>query len=111
MNNFEWYKPKTGKSYMSIGKCRTGLSKKLFDDMDKPKYIQLGYWDKKKSIVIKPYNEDNEYKIEIKSGKYPPKINNKGFVKFLINKGWKIENRAKRYEAIWNEETKVGYIK
>lgn len=110
MNNFEWYKPETGKSYMSIGKGRTGLSKKLFEDMGKPKYLQLGYCGKTKSIIIKPCNEDSEYKVEIKSGKYPPKINNKGFIKFIIGKGVKVEDKAKKYMALWNEEDKIGYI-
>ena len=111
MTNFDWYKPETGKSYMSIGKCRIGISKKLFDDMDKPKYIQLGYFDKTMSIIIKLCNKNSEYRIEVKSGKYPPKINNRGFIEFLISKGFKIENKAKRYMAVWNEVEKVGYIK
>lgn len=110
MNNYEWYKPEIGDSYMCIGKCRIGLSKKLFEDMDKPKYVQLGYWDKTKSIVIKPCDENSKYKIKIKSGKYPPRINNKGFIGFIINKGIKLEDKARRYKAIWDEENKVVTI-
>lgn len=96
---------------MSLGKHRIGLSKKLFDNMDKPKYIQLGYWDKEKSVVIKPCGEDSEYKIEVKAGKYPPRINNKGFIKFMIDNGINIEDKTKKYKAIWDNKDKVGYVK
>lgn len=95
---YNWYKSE-GKSYICLSKKRIGLSKKLFNDMSTPNYVKLGYCDKLKSIIIKNCNENDEHRLEIKSGKYPAKINSLGFIVFLISSGVKIENKAKRYMA------------
>jgi len=110
MLNVEWYESDICDLFMSIGKNRIGLSKKLFDDMDQPEYVQLGYLDKGKRIIMRPCDINSEYGIKVKSGKYPPKINNKGFIEFLINKGFEVKEKTIKYKAIWDKEEEVYYI-
>ncbi len=112
---FEWYKSQKGKAYISLMKYRMGFSSKLVKDMLKPKYVQLGYSDEAVSMAIKPlpslHIEDNEYGIKttLLSGN-TMRVVSRGFIRFLISKGVVIEDKAKRYKAVWREEDKVWCV-
>ena len=110
MNTFEWYKPRSNKPYISIAKYRISFSDGLIKEMGRSKYVQLGYSDEMKSMIIKPlpdlHIENNEYRIKVTGGR-TPRIVNRGFIRFLISEGIKVEDKAKKYIAIWNEKEKI----
>ncbi|MBA7584053.1 hypothetical protein ES708_26005 [subsurface metagenome] len=106
MNKFEWYKPRSGRPYVSIVRYRVSFSDGLIKEMGRPEYVKLGYSDESKSMVIKPCISDDEYKIKVTGGK-TPRILSRGFIRFLISEGIKIEDKAKKYIAIWNEKEKI----
>ncbi len=111
--NIEWYKPKTGKPYISITKYRINFSKRLIEDIGQPKHVQLGYSDETKQLVIKPLPllniEDNKYSIKITGGKHQ-RIVNRGFIRFLLSNEVKIEDKARKYIATWNEKDSMCYV-
>jgi hypothetical protein len=113
MNKFEWYKPRSNRPYISIAKYRIGFSDGLIKEMGRAKYVQLGYSDEMKSMIIKPlpdlHIENNEYRIKVTGGK-TPRIVNRGFIRYLISKGIKVEDKARKYIAIWNEEDNICLI-
>ena len=113
MNKFEWYKPRSNRPYISIAKYRIGFSDGLIKEMGRPKYVQLGYSDEMKSMVIKLlpdlHIENNEYRIKVTGGK-TPRIVNRGFIRYLISKGIKVEDKARKYIAEWNEEDNICLV-
>ena len=113
MNKFEWYKPRSNRPYISITKYRIGLSDGLIKEMGRANYVQLGYSDESKSMIIKPlpdlHIEDNEYRIKVTGGR-TPRIVNRGFIRFLISKGIEIGDKARKYIAMWNEEDRICLI-
>ena len=113
MNTFKWYKPRSNRPYISIVKYRICFSDGLIKEMGRPKYVQLGYSDETKSMVIKPlpdlHIENNEYRIKVTGGK-TPRIVNRGFIRFLISEGIKVEDKAKKYIVIWNEKENICCI-
>lgn len=83
--------------------------------MCKPKYVQLGYSNKDKSMAIKPlpslHIENNKYGIKTTLvGINSLRIANRGFIRFLISKGIIIENQAKKFKAIWDRKDKICYV-
>ncbi len=109
MNDFEWYKPRSGRPYVSIVKYRISFSDGLIKEMGRPEYVVLGYSNESKSIVIKPCISDNEYKIKVTGGK-TPRILSRGFIRFLIAKGIEIGNKSRKYIATWNKEDGICLV-
>ena len=107
--NYEWYKPKSCRPYISIAKYRIGLSNGLMKEMGKVKWVKLGYSDETKSMVIKPCDPDDEYRLRITGG-IGPRIVNRGFIRYLISKGIQIDDKVRKYIAIWNTEDKICLI-
>ncbi len=92
MNAFEWYKPRGNKPYVSITRYRICLSEGLIKEMGRPKCLI-----------------DDECKIKVTGGQ-TPRIVNRGFIRFLISKGITIEDKAKKYIAIWNKEDEICLV-
>ena len=105
--NIDWYKPKKNKPYISVTKYRIGFSESLFKEMGKFKYAKMAYSDG--SIMIKPCDEDDECAIRVTRGK-APRIVNRGFIRYLISKGVKIEDKAVKYIAEWNAEDGICLV-
>jgi len=109
MNNFEWYKPRSNRPYVSIVRYRISFSDGLVEEMGRPSWVKLGYSDESKSMVIKPCLSDDEYKIKVTGGR-TPRILSRGFIRYLISKGIQVGDRARKYIAIWNKEDNICLI-
>lgn len=109
MDNFEWYKPRGNRPYVSITRYRICLSEGLIEEMGRPTWVKLGYSDKSRFMLIKECLIDDECKIKVTGGQ-TPRIVNRGFIRFLISKGITIEDKAKKYIAIWNKGDEICLV-
>lgn len=107
--NFEWYKPKRNRPFVSIVKYRINFSDSLIEEMRRPEYVELGYSDETNLMAIKPCIKDSEYAIKV-TGRRVPKILNRGFIRFLIGKGIQIENKTRKYIAVWNAKDGICIV-
>lgn len=111
-DEFVWYIPGTGKSVVSIATYGITVGMSALKEMESPDYVKFGYNEKTNGICIAVCDKENPCSIKVKYNTTTyVRFSLKSFIsKINLIKGNNFNNKAIKYDAVYNKNEKALYI-
>lgn len=112
--NFRWSAPSAGAPIVSVASYGLTFNQPVIEMLGRPSKIFIGYDEAKKTIGIKPTDDESDnraYDFIKKERRGYIRISNRDFVKYIsVSSGINFD-KAIRYIAIWDDNESVLLLK